>query len=902
MWRRMAVWLRALLLRGRAEAELDEELRYHLDRETERNLARGLGPEEARRAAERAFGNVAWLKDGMRDAWGLGWWEALVQDARFALRGLRRTPGLALAALAVLALGIGANASVFAALEATLLAPPPYRDADRLVLLDLTESSRVRPAPPRSIPWSYSDYEILAAGRALPLVGSAAYGERSVTLFGVGEAAYLPVELVTPGYLRVLGVAPALGRGFAPADDAEGAAPVAILEHSLWRERFGADPAVAGRVVTVDGRPVTVVGVAPPGFRGLGGRARLFLPVRAGAALIAPALTRLGGIHWLRVVGRLAPGASLASAGAPMAALGRAIDEAAPAGDPTLVQGAAAESYVAARVNPKARRTVLVLSAAAALLLLAACANLAALLLARASGRARESAVRVALGAGRWRVARGFLLEALALSLAGAGAALLLARWGARALAAAWPARFLNGSWSVRGLDLGAVSVDGRVVAFALFVALLTALLLGALPALAASQVSPAIQLRAGAGGEWRGRRGVDLRGGLVAVEVALALVLLVGAGLLLRSLRQLQSVDRGYRSGNLVTFAFDIPGTSRWAGDVAGFNERYLEWLRALPDIRSAAVTCVAPLGGHCVITGVRRAGGRTWDEGSRPRIGVNYVSDEFFRTLGVPLRRGRTFGPRDRKGSPPVVVLSETAARELFPEGHALGSPVALGLDLTPADRGATAEVIGVVGDVLYDRPENGVMADAYVEQRQEPGAGRIVARTRGEPLSAILSARAALAAIDPGIPIHDVTTDAQWEATATADTRVLGALLAAFAALALLMACMGVWAVVSYAVTRRTPELGLRIALGAEPGQVVALVVRGGLIPAALGALAGGAAAWGGARALRSFLYDVAPTDPGTFALAAAVLLGVAALAAWLPARRATRVDPMEALRAE
>lgn len=836
------------------------------------------------------------------------WWT----DVRVAVRALRRTPWFTAAAVLVLALGIGANAAVFSALKATLLTPPPYPDPDRLVLLDLTEATHGD--RPRAIPWSYRKYQVLADARDLPLQASAVYGTRHVTLTGVGEPAYLTAELVTPDYLRVLGVAPAVGRDFTAADDADGAASVAMLGYGLWQERFGGDRGIVGRDVTLNGHAVTVVGVAPRGFRGLGGTAQLFAPVHTGATLISLILVRAAQAHWLVGVGRLTPGASLASLNEHMRALGRAVAETYPISDPTITQGASARAFMAVRVNDQARSSVLILSAAAALLLLVACANLAGLLVARANGRAREAAVRVAMGAGRWRVARGFLVEALLLAVGGGAAALAVAGFGARALAAAWPSRFLDGSWQVRGLDPSSVTVDGTVVAFAVAVTLLTGLLFGALPALAASQVSPARQLRAGTAGQRRTRRGMDLRGWLVSGEIALALVLLVGAGLLLRSLRELQGVDRGFRSGNLVTFSYDIPRGSHWSDDPAGFNERFLEKLTALPGVESAAVTCIAPLQGHCMITAVRRAGDRRWSEGSRPSIGVNYVSDDFFRTLGIAVRQGRTFTSEDRKGSRPVVVLNEAAARRLFPDGHALGQPVAMGIDLTPdvasaasgtqvtGGEGGTAEVIGIVGDVLYDRPSQGVMPDAYVEERQEPGPVQIVARTRGEPLALIPAARAALASLDPDIPIHGVTTDSQWEARATADTRVLGGLLGAFAALALLLACTGVWAVVAYGVARRTPELGVRVALGAEPGQVVGLVVRGGLGLAAVGVAAGALAAWGASRALRSFLYDVAPSDPLTFVAAAALLLLVAVLAAWFPARKATRVDPMTALRAE
>jgi putative ABC transport system permease protein len=835
------------------------------------------------------------------------WWT----DVRVALRALRKTPGFTLAAVAVLALGIGANAAVFSAVKATLLTPPSYPQADRLVLLDLTEASKDRPGPFRAIPWSYPKYQVMEGMEDLPFEASAVYAVRSVTLTGAGDAAYVPVEAVTPDYLKVLGVRPVQGRDFNAADDVDGAALVVMLGHALWQDRFGGDPGVVGRTVTLNGQAVTVVGVAPAGFQGLSGRGRMFVPVHTGAALVAPFLVRGAQAHWLAGVGRLAPGVTVSQADQRMQEVGKAVEATYPTSDPTVLRSGAAKPLLTERVNDQARRSVLILGVAAALLLLVACANLAGLMVARASRRSREAAVRVALGAGRWRVARGFLAEALLLALGGGVMAVLVARFGARALAAAWPDRFLSGTWNVQGMDLSTVAVDGRVLLFTGGVAVLAGLLFGVFPALAVSQASPAGQLRYGGMGAPAPGRHRDLRRSLVSVEIALALVLLVGAGLLVRSLAELQSVERGFRSGNLLTFSFDIPRGSHWYDERAAFDERFIQRLEAVPGVEAAAITCVAPVSGHCMITGVRRAGGQTWAEGSRPRIGVNYVSDDFFRTLDIPVRKGRTFTSEDQKGSRPVVVLSEAAAKRLFPDGDALGQPIAMGTDLTPeagpgvqatGGGGATAEIVGVVGDVLYDRPANGVMPEAYISERQEVGYGTVIARTRGEPLALVPAVRAAMAELDPDIPVYGVSTVADLEARSTADTRVLGGLLGTFALLALVLACTGVWAVVAYAVASRIPELGLRVALGAEPRQVVGLVVRGGLGLAVAGVAVGAVAAWGASRVLGSLLYGVQPSDPVTFAAAALLLFAVAALAAWLPARRATRVDPTEALRAE
>lgn len=817
-------------------------------------------------------------------------------DLRVAARVLRKSPAFTAAAVIVLALGIGANAAVFSAVKATLLAPPPFPDPDRLMLLDLTASDDG--AEPRAMPWSYPKFRMLEETEGLSADLLAAYAVRSVTLTGSGDAAVLPSEIVTPDYLDVLGIDPVVGRDLVAGDDTEGSAPVVLLSHAVWRDRFGGDPDAVGGSITLNGRTVQIVGVTPAGFHGVSGQGRLFMPVHAGAQLIAPFLTSAAQAHWMRAVGRLAEGAELRVLQDQLAAAGAAIAETWPDPDPSMVISAAAQPLVDARMNPQARRSLVVLSAAAALLLLVACANLAGLLVARASRRRKETAVRTALGAGRWRVARSAIVESLLLSALGGAAAVVVARFGADWLVRAWPGRFVDGSWNVQFADLASVQVDGGVLLFAAGTALLAGLVFGALPALAALRTSPGETLREGTGASLGGSRGgIDLRTGLVAAEVALALVLLVGAGLLLRSLDELASVERGYERGGLLVFDVPVPRTSDWADDAAGFHDSFVERITALPGVESAGVGCIAPVSGHCMITGVASAGDRSWPEGSRPSLGVHYVGDDYFRTLGVRLVQGRTFAAEDQAESRPVAVLSEMAARELFPEGGALGRTIESG-----ASSEGRAEVVGIVGDVLYDRPERGMMAEMYLSHRQSDSYGTYLVRARGEPLALVPAIRSALAAIDPDIPLVRARSMEDIEADVSADTRILSTLLVAFGALALLLACTGVWAMVSFAVAQRTRELGLRVALGAAPGKVVALVVRGGTRATVVGLALGAAAAWFASRLLESLLFDVPTRDPLAFLGGAAVLAAVATLAAWMPARRATRIDPMEALRAE
>ncbi|MEQ9569495.1 MAG: ABC transporter permease, partial [Longimicrobiales bacterium] len=480
------------------------------------------------------------------------------------------------------------------------------------------------------------------------------------------------------------------------------------------------DDDLVGRDVTLEGRPVTVVGILPEGFAGLSSRGRFWVTPHAAAQLIRPFMVTAAQAHWLQGVGRLQPTARLEALNDAMAAVGRAAEAVAPSDDPNTVRSGAARSLMDVRVGERARRSLVVLVLASGLLLLVACANLGGLLLARSAARRRESAVRAALGAGRWRVARGHLVVSLVLALLG-GAASIGVAWAASSwLTRAWPTRSLSDAWNVDVAGLGSAVPGVWTVAFAAGLSVVVGLLLGLIPVFATTRARAADHLREGTVGR-RATSGRGVRGALVAGEIAVALVLVVGAGLLLRSLQALNDVDRGYAPGDLLTFQLRTPSSSAWADDLTAFHELVEARLAALPEVEAVGMGCVAPVSGHCMLTGVRRAGDRSWNEGDRPGIGVHYVSDAWFATLGVETIRGRTFDSRDQRGSAPVVVLSEQAARELFPDGDALGNRIAMGVSLTSESTGATAEVVGVVGDVLYDRPENALMAEAYISHRQ-------------------------------------------------------------------------------------------------------------------------------------------------------------------------------------
>ncbi|MEK9507288.1 ADOP family duplicated permease [Gemmatimonadota bacterium Y43] len=832
--------------------------------------------------------------DPAREGRRMSMFSDLRMDLKVAGRSLRRAPGFTLAAVAILALGIGANTALYSAIRGALLTPPPFPEPDRIVLLDLTETDGGPEAEP--FPWSYPKFRVLSEAE-LPLEASGAYSVRNLTLTGAGDATVVPVEIATPDYFEVLRARPVRGRAFAATDDTEGAALVALLSHAEWEGRFGSDPAVIGRDIQLAGRAVTVIGVMPPGFRGLSGQGRLWVTPHAAGTLIRSFLVTGTEVHWLQGVGRLRAEASLAALDEAMRGVGRAADAAGPgADDPDAVREGAARALLDVRVGERVRRSLLVLALASVLLLGVACANLGGLMVARAAARSRESAVRAALGAGWWRVARGRIVEGLIVALLAGVASTAVAGLAGGWIARAWPRRSLSDAWNVDVVGLGGVTLEGSELLFAAVTSIAVGFLLGLVPALSSRRAALSDQLREGATATLgRGRRR-PWRGGLVAAEVAVALVLIVGAGLLLRSLHALGQVERGYVAGGLLTFDVRMPPVSAWADDPADFHEQVEARIGSLPGVESIGMGCVAPVSGHCMLTGVQAAGDREWPEGSRPEIGVHYVTDGWFHTLGVPMVSGRGFTSADRADSPLVVVLGETAARRLFPEGDALGSTVEAGFGDQPA------EVIGIVGDVLYERPEYGHMAEVYLSHRQADGYGTFLLRTRDDPLALVPAIRAAVRELEPDAPVVSPRTLTSIEASASADTRMLGGLLLAYAGLALLLACTGVWAAVAFTVSRRLREFGLRLALGAAPGRVVGAIVGGGLRVVLAGIALGGVSAWFAARLLDTLLFGVGVGDPLVFGAGAVLLLAVALLAAWLPARRAVRVDPVQSLRAE
>ncbi len=891
--------LGALLHPRRHARELREELDFHLSLAAmqREHAAHGMVPkEEAYHAARRRLGNMTNVEEEARHMAGLGFFDVAMQDARFALRSFRRTPAFTAVAVLTLAIGIGANTAIFSAVDALLLRPLPFAEPERLMQVSLTVPGHGEQPAMDDMVWSYPKAKVFRD--AQKVFGSVTvYTDYQFTIRD-GGAEREDGEFVDSRYLTTLGIQPVLGRNFTADEDGQlGAARVVMLADAFWKRRFNADPSVLGRSLDVEGEPYTIVGVLPAGFRGLSGRAELWVPM---ASLPAEALNEAWS-HSFSMVARLAPGISPERAIREAAALGRIVDETYPSrmgGGGHW--GATARLLDATRVDPVVRRSLLILLGAVGLVLLIACANVANLFLVRAAGRGREIAVRLAVGAGRRRLVRQLLTESLLLSIAGGVAGVFVAWWGVKLLSALDPSTTLGvqrlGGLGAVGFD--SIRLDTTAFIFAALLAVATGLIFGLVPALQATRPSLTETLKADSTRtRSQGVRGLASRNVLAAAEVALALVLLAGSGLMLRSLGKLLGVRPGFDAEHVLTLRLN---TSNGLGrdSLPGFYSRMLQRLGALPGVTDVALGDCPPLNGGCNGTILVRRDRPSAEPGSEPPVGVHWVTPAWFSALRVPLLKGRVFGDGDRLGGRKVVLVSESAAERYFPGEDPIGRPVSVGQGGFWDD---TAYVVGVVGDVRYGTIDSVASPDVYLSYYQSPrGRMMIYLRSAGDPLSIAPAVRRVLREVAPDAPVYDVRTLASRVADASAYARFSAMLLAIFAAMALVLAAIGVYGVISFAASQRTREIGLRVALGASRGSVVRMVVGQGMAIAVAGLVVGLAGALAATRLMRSMLYDVAPSDPLTFAGMLVVLVTVVLLASWIPARRAAGVQPMEALR--
>jgi len=828
------------------------------------------------------------------------------QQLREAFRPWRRSPAFSALAVAAVAAGVGVTTAVFTLFSAVVLRPLPYPDPESLVAPALTATGPHH-ADRERFPFSYPKFTTFAAAQTR-LAALAAYTGEQLNLTGGEAPERVAAELVTPEYFDVLGAQPLLGRLFGAATEgAAGGERNVVLSEGIWRRRFGADPQVVGRVLEIERLPFTVVGVAPRGFVGLSTAPELWLPLAALPAVWGwdTALTEAGS-HFLDAVGRARPGATPEALSADVAAAGRAVAAAHPTPpefDDGTVWGARVDSLAEVRRDPNLRRSLAVLLAAVGGVLLVACANVAGLLLARSVSRRRELAVRASLGAGRARLVGQLLAESVALVAVGGALGVALAASLVKGLLAAAP-QALSG-WGVSGADLAnleAARIDLVVALFALAAISLAALLAGLAPALLAARTDPGAALRdggaslAGAGGHRRhGARRL-----LVVAQAAVAVVLLVGAGLLLRSLGRLLDVDPGFRSRNVLSLRL-VPSQGEYDRATAPqMHAAVLERVAGLSGVLSASLGTCAPVSDACNATIVRSVDGVTFERAAAPRVGSHNIGPDYFATLGVPLVAGREFTAADRSGAPRVAIVSAAAARALWPGEEAVGRRINIGMGM---DRDEVAEVVGVVGDVRYGALESPPREDVYLADLQSGWSSSVLfVRTAGDPLAALPAVREAVRAVSPTLPAVGVRTLEEQLARASSRPRFAALLLGSFAALALLLAALGVYGVVAQSVADRRRELGLRLALGAESRRVASLVLRQGLALAALGVAVGAPAAWAVSRALAALLYDVAPGDLVTYVAVPVVVLTAAGAACVVPAWRAARLDPASVLRDE
>ena len=825
----------------------------------------------------------------------------LAADLKLALRVLRHHRALALSIVTTLSLAIGAGVSTFAIAEAALITPPPFPEPHRIAMLFTTYT-----APSESTEryrWSYQRFRMLQRSlTTTPAVGS--YGLASVNLAGSTDAEPINAELVGGGYFDVVGARAARGRLFSSTEDLSPSSdPVSLVSHALWVRRYGGDPSLIGKTIRVNGREVTVIGVMPPGFRGLTGRGELWFP-----ATLAPRLTYPEYLttnqNFISVVARLAPNASIETLRAELATVGANIERALPSESyvPGDRYGATAIPLQEVRVNATTKRAMLVLLGAVGVVLLLACANVSSLLLTHAAGRRREMAVRLALGAGRARLVRQLLVEAGVLAALGGGIGLAIAWWATSVVAPPPGAVAPGNMWGSIG-EFVRPRVDLTLLAFAAGTTILTALLCGIAPALTGSRASLATTLRQG-GTSSRGAGRMSLRSIAVALEMALALVLLTGGSLMLATLAKLQGESLGIDPRNVVVFSVRPPEVRYSPAAAPAFIERLLTSVQNVPGVTSATVDGCAPLVASCANTSLYIAGRPVPGPGQAPPIRRHYVGPDHFRTLAIPVVRGRPFNSQDRDGRPAVAVINEAAAREFWPNESPIGARVWFGGGSRWNFPDSSVEVVGVVGDVPYQEgDERRVVPAVYTSYLQFTYSNRtVMVRTAGDPGASLRGVRDAVRSVDPDLALYDLGLLTEQLGDAWAKQRFTSVLLAAFASLALVLAATGVFGVVASRVAERTREIGIRIALGATPATVGRLVIRQAMTMPVLGLIVGAGFAVPAARTLRGLLYGVSPGDPRVFAFVVSTLAIVALLATLIPAHRATRVDPRISMRAE
>jgi putative ABC transport system permease protein len=869
----------ALFRHGRLERELNEDVQAHLEMLVAENLQRGMSPEEARYAARRSFGGVEQTKEVYRSQRSLPRLETLVQDLRFGLRQLRRNPGFTAVAVITLALGIGAATAIFSLVNAVLLKPLPYRDAGRLVAVTDADSQA---HSDWATPADFADWQR----------GNHVFTQMTACTWGAGGAITAGARAgdamgfyVAANFFLTLGASPLLGRTFVPGDDDE---RVVVLNYGLWIQQFGGRRDVIGRQIEINHRPFTVIGVMPSSFWFFYRQVALWVPMR-----LTPAQLASRRSHLLLTFARLKRTVTVGSAQADMDAIARTLSEEYPQDDGGW--GVRVTTLRESLLVGETRPALFALLAAVGLLLLIACANVANLLVVRGAARRQELAIRTALGASRSRIVRQVLIEGLLVTALGGAAGLLTAVSGSKLLLAFLPARFL---WWMPMLTPGQSLIDPEVFLFAGLIVIVAWMCASLLPAAWSTSFAPHAALKAGAGIAERGGR--KARGLMVISEAALTAALLVAAGLLINSFIRIERTQPGFRVDHILTFEIALPRFEHMsAGERVVFFTETLRRIANAPGVTSVGLgdgfglppsTPGTPLG-------VEERGTQTPAE--MPRAITRAASSGYFKTLQIPLISGRTFTPADNATAPEIGIVSEDLAHRLWPNENPIGRRMKIGADTTSP----WLTIVGVVGETRYQGLTNPPTPSVYLPYQQEPRSrAYIVVRARRKVMTLAPAMRRVVRSVDKAAGVAEMRTMKQIVRESVWQTRFATSLLGLFAALAVLLAAVGIYGVVAFSVAQRTHEIGIRVALGAQKADVLRLIVGQGMFLALVGVGIGIGAALGFTHLLSSLLYGVKPTDPSTFVAVALALTGVALLACWIPARRAADVDPMVALRHE
>jgi putative ABC transport system permease protein len=878
-------WLKQVFSRRQLDRDLSYEIRQHLEERMEELMANGMPRADALLAARREFGNVTLLEERSREIWRWSMLEDFLADVRYALRQLRKSPTFAAAVVLTLALGIGANTAVFSVVNAVILRPLPYPEPDRLVSV---QSRDIRGTPhPRSL--SYPDFfDFRKYNHVFEQI--VCYHDSDFTLSGPGMPVHLPGEAVSADLFSLLKIQPVLGRGFLRQEEKAGQR-VVVLSHRLWKEQFGGDPYIIGRSIILGTQLYTVVGVMPAGFVFPVGNTRVSLwttLARDATADTATPMTEQRGARLLDAIARLKPGVSVDAARVQLDTVAAALAKQYPDDNKNV-----ASTYVQPQLEHltgEARRPLLILLGAVGLVLLIACANIANLLLARTAEREREFAIRAAIGASRGIIIRQLLTESLVLAAIGCAAGILVAIAGVNILLP------IAGDSIPR---LAQAAVDGTVLSFSVGLALLTSLLVSVAPALRLAKGELAGPLKEGTRGSIRGTN--RLRNGLVVAQITLGLVLLSGAALLITSFMHLLHRDLGIRPEHVLTFSISVPEARYPEEKQVEFNTRLLERLGTLPGVTSVAEGVPLPLTGNQmgVSFDIEERPAAAYN---RPRSDIAIVTADYFGTLGIPLLEGRQFTERDNPKAPAVVIVNRAFANQFFPGEHVVGKRMQPGAS-TRDGAAPMREIVGVVGNAVQTPLEPKAEPIYYLPYKQLPWFVPPIVMRTSVPTAAMESTiRLAVASIDKDVPIYNAQPMEDLLSAGIARPRFQMLLLASFAAIALLLTVVGLYGVLAYSVLKRTREIGVRVALGASRRMVLGMVLKQAMLLVAAGVALGLGAAFAAGQVLTNMLYGVSPRNPLLLAIACCAITLTAGLAAFLPARRAASIDPMQALRSE